>query len=110
MPSDTWTVVSPKAFTEATARRVADRIRRAEDAINSYYALAKMNGLRFARHDEEMAVDTFAKALRGGADQFLSDPLGAPLIPNWARVLSAVPDAGDLLLEAVDSERGILNG
>jgi glucosyl-3-phosphoglycerate synthase len=82
--------------------------RRAEDAVNSYYAVAKMNGLTFLRHDEETAVATFAKALKGGAEQFVQDPLGAPQIPNWARVLSAVPDAGDLLLESVHEMGGIL--
>ncbi|HMM34586.1 MAG TPA: glycosyl transferase, partial [Thermoanaerobaculia bacterium] len=84
--------------------------RRAEDAASSFYALAKFNGLTFPRHEEEMAIATFAGALKSGVDQFLADPLGAPLIPNWARVLSAVPEAGDLLLEAVTSEGGILNG
>ncbi len=84
--------------------------RRAEDAASSFYALAKVNGLVFPRHEEEMAISTFARALRSGVEQFQLDPLGAPLIPNWARVLSAVPDAGDQLLEAVVAEGGILNG
>ncbi len=83
--------------------------RRAEDAVNSYFALAKVNGLTFPRHEEERAVATFARALKASAEQFLQDPLGAPLIPNWARVLSAVPDAGDLLLESVEADKGILN-
>ncbi len=82
--------------------------RRAEDAINDYYALSRFNGLVFKRHEEESAVATFARALKAGIEQFQLDPLGAPLIPNWARVLAAVPDAGDLLLEAVESEGGIL--
>jgi glucosyl-3-phosphoglycerate synthase len=83
--------------------------RRAEDAVNSYYALAKTNGLTFPRHEEERAVATFARALKAGTEQFEQDPLGAPLIPNWARVLSALPDAGDLLLESVENQKGILN-
>ena len=84
--------------------------RRAEDAASSFYALAKFNGLVFPRHEEEMAIATFAGALKSAVEQFVADPLGAPLIPNWARVLSAVPKAGDLLLEAVVAEGGILNG
>ena len=82
--------------------------RRAEDAVGSYFALARMNGLSFLRHEEETAVATFARALKAGAEQFVLDPLGAPQIPNWARVLSAVPDAGDLLLESVNETGGIL--
>ncbi len=84
--------------------------RRAEDAASSFYALAKVNGLGYPRHEEEMAISTFAQALRSGVEQFQLDPLGAPLIPNWARVLSAIPDAGDLLLEAVVAEGGTIQG
>ena len=88
---------------------VASYQRRAEDASGAYYAVAKINGLAFPRHEEERAIATFATALKAGVDQFLQDPSGAPLIPNWARVLAAVPEAGDLLLEAVQTEGGILN-
>ena len=84
--------------------------RRAEDAANSFYALAKFNDLTFPRHEEEMAISTFAGALKSAVEQFLADPLGALLIPNWARVLSAVPEAGDMLLETVVAEGGILDG
>jgi hypothetical protein len=30
--------------------------------------------------------------------------LGVPLIPNWNRVLAAIPDYFDRLLDAVDSD------
>lgn len=92
----------------ALSSLLASYQRRAEDAIGSYYALAKMNGLAFMRHDEETAVDTFVRALKSATEQFQADPMGAPLIPNWARVLSAVPEAGDLLLEAVEAEGGVI--
>ena len=83
--------------------------RRAEDAVNDYYSLSRFNGLEFRRHEDESAVATFARALKAAAEQFQLDPLGAPLIPNWARVLAAVPDAGDRLLEAVDAEGGVVS-
>ena len=82
--------------------------RRAEDAINDYYAISRFNGLVFQRHEEESAVATFARALKAGVEQFTADPLGAPLVPNWARVLAAIPEAGDRLLESVEAEGGIL--
>jgi glucosyl-3-phosphoglycerate synthase len=63
----------------------------------------------FQRHEEESAVATFAKALKAGVEQFNLDPLGVPLIPNWARVLAAIPDAGDQLLEAIATEGGVLS-
>ncbi len=75
-------------------------VRLAEDTINRYYADALLNGLRFDRHSEELAVATFAKSLHQAAEEFCVDPLGPPQIPNWNRVLSAIPEFFDLLLDA----------
>ena len=36
--------------------------------------------------------------------EFLEDPLGLPLIPNWNRVLAAIPEFFDLLQDAVDED------
>jgi hypothetical protein len=49
-------------------------------------------------------VHVFAEALRASIDEFLADPLGPPLVPNWSRVWAGVPDASARLLAAV--ERG----
>lgn len=38
---------------------------------------------------------------RASIDAFLTDPLGAPLVANWARVFSGMPDAAARLLAAV---------
>lgn len=76
-------------------------VRMAEDTIGRYYADAQLNGLLFDRHEEEFAVATFAKSLRQAAEDFVDDPMGPPQIPNWNRVISAVPDFFDQLLEAV---------
>lgn len=76
----------------------------AEDTIHRYYADAMLNGLDFDRHNEELAVATFARSLGEAAAEFLDDPLGAPLIPNWNRVLAAVPDFFDRLLSAVEED------
>jgi len=37
-------------------------------------------------------------------EQTLKDPLGIPLIPNWSRVISAIPNFFDRLLEAVKGD------
>ncbi|HEX9202638.1 MAG TPA: hypothetical protein VF964_01650, partial [Vicinamibacteria bacterium] len=50
---------------------------------------------------EEMNVQTFLSALRTSIEEFLADPLGTPLVPNWARVWAGLPDAGPRLLTAV---------
>jgi glucosyl-3-phosphoglycerate synthase len=79
-------------------------VRMAQDTIARYYADAMLNGLKFDRNAEELAVAAFARSLRGAANEFIEDPLGLPLIPNWNRVLSAIPEFSDLLIEAVDKQ------
>ena len=82
-------------------------VRIAEDTIHRYYADAMLNGLEFDRHSEEMAVATFAKSLGEAGEEFLENPLGSPLIPNWNRVLAAIPDYFDRLLDAVQADAAV---
>ncbi len=79
-------------------------VRTAQDAIASYSNDAKLNGLSFDRHAEEVAVETFSSALRGAGLNFVRDPMGAPQIPNWSRVISALPDFLNELREAVEKD------
>ncbi len=83
---------------------LATYIRTAEDTIKRFHDDAAINGLCFDRHAEETAVDTFSRAIRIAGEQYLADPLGPPLIPNWNRVASAIPDFPMRLCEAVDSD------
>jgi glucosyl-3-phosphoglycerate synthase len=76
-------------------------VRRAEDTMRHYGADASINGLAFDRHEEELAVQTFVRGIRAAAKAFQDDPLGAPLIPNWNRVQSALPSFFEELNEAV---------
>jgi len=75
--------------------------REAEDAVGDSHAVATINGLAFDRHAEERTVQVFTQALRASIEEFLSDPLGPPLVANWTRVWAGVPDAGARLLAAV---------
>jgi glucosyl-3-phosphoglycerate synthase len=75
--------------------------REAEDAVADSYAVARINGLVYDRHEEETAVHVFTRALRASIEDFLVDPLGPPLLPNWVRVWAGMPDAGTQLLSAV---------
>jgi glucosyl-3-phosphoglycerate synthase len=75
--------------------------REAEDAVADSYAVASLNGLSYDRHQEELNVQTFSAALRGAIEEFHRDPLGPPLVPNWARVWAGLPDAGPQLMAAV---------
>jgi glucosyl-3-phosphoglycerate synthase len=76
----------------------------AQDTIKMYEDDAAINGLFFDRHSEALAVETFARGIRIASRQFLENPLGSPLIPNWSRVASAIPDILDMLKDAVDKD------
>jgi glucosyl-3-phosphoglycerate synthase len=82
----------------------AQYIRNAEDSIARYHADAMLNGLRFDRHAEEEIVHAFVRGLAMAAESFLADPLGQPLIPNWNRVVAAVPEIFSRLVEAVEAD------
>jgi glucosyl-3-phosphoglycerate synthase len=79
-------------------------LRSAQDAIKRYSDDSAINGLSYDRHAEELAAETFAQAIRTAGEAFLADPAGAPLIPNWSRVTSAIPDFQDSLREAIDAD------
>lgn len=75
--------------------------RQAEDFLRAYGADAMMNGLTFPRHEEETAVAMFGRCIREAAKAHVEDPSFWPLIPNWNRVESALPDFLGLLNKAV---------
>lgn len=82
-------------------------VRTAEDTINRYHADAVINGLQFDRHEEEVLVDAFSRALRMAGEQFIADPLGTPQLPNWTRIASALPDFVDQLRDAVAKDNAV---
>jgi glucosyl-3-phosphoglycerate synthase len=79
----------------------------AQDTIKMYEDDAAINSLFFDRHSEALAVETFAKGIMIASRQYLEDPLGSPLISNWSRVTSAIPDILDMLKEAVDKDNAL---
>lgn len=81
-------------------------VRTAQDAIARYSDDAALNGLHFDRHEEEIAVETFSRALRAAGFNFVRDPMGAPHLPNWSRVASALPDFLSELRDAVERDGG----
>jgi glucosyl-3-phosphoglycerate synthase len=83
---------------------LARYVRTAEDTLRRYHADALINGLTFDRHSEELAVAAFSKGIDLARRAFLEDPLGVPLIPNWNRVVAALPDFLTHLNEAVEQD------
>ena len=97
-------IIFTEGFFEALEVRY---VRMAEDTIAGYYADAQLNGLEFDRHAEEQAVAAFARSVRSAAQSYLEDPLGKPLIPNWNRIVSAIPNFFELLLKAVHADNDV---
>ena len=79
-------------------------VRMAQDTIARYFADAMLNGLKFDRNAEELAVTVFAESLKRAAGEFVAEPRGRPLIPNWNRVVAAIPEFFDILVDAVDRD------
>jgi glucosyl-3-phosphoglycerate synthase len=79
-------------------------LRTAQDTIKRYNDDAAINGLLFDRHQETIAVEAFTRAIQIAGKEFQEDPLYSPLIPNWSRVTSAIPDFLEQLHEVVEGE------
>jgi glucosyl-3-phosphoglycerate synthase len=79
-------------------------LRSAEDTIMKYEADASLNGLKFDRHEEAKAVEAFTQSMARASQVFMENPLGTPLIPNWNRVISAIPGILEMLKKAVDED------
>ncbi len=79
-------------------------LRAAQDSIRKYHADALLNNLIYDRHLEEEAVEGFAERITAAGEVFAADPLGGESIPNWARVLAALPDFPKRLRRAVAEE------
>lgn len=75
-----------------------------QEAIRKYEDDAAINSLNFDRHQERMAVEVFLSGIKAASQAFLEDPLGVPMISNWARVTHAVPDVFEQLMEAVEAD------
>lgn len=69
----------------------------AQDYVERYAYDAAINGFPFDRHAEERAVEAFAKALVGAGEHYLANRLYAPLLPNWNRMVAALPEIMDEL-------------
>ncbi|MBI2412811.1 MAG: glycosyl transferase [Deltaproteobacteria bacterium] len=92
-------------FTDAFFKTlVAAYLKIAEDSIIRYEGDAAINGLSFDRHEEAMAVDAFTRAIAKAAEIIETNPLGATLIPNWNRVISAIPGVLERLRAAVEED------
>ena len=83
---------------------VATYVKLAEDTIMRFEGDAAINGLFFDRHEEAIAVEAFTNGIRIAGKNIMEDPLGIPLIPNWNRVISAIPSILEKLEDVVEED------
>ncbi len=74
------------------------------DFIDTYHNDALINGLKYDRHQEEQAVELFARNIMSAGEHFLENPMDKPFIPSWNRVISAIPDILEQLKSAVEED------
>ena len=92
-----------ETFSAETFRTLkATYFRIALDYVETYRNDAMMNGLTLDIHNEEKAVEMFARNILEAGNQFLDQPMDTPFIPSWNRVISAIPDILTQLKEAVE--------
>ncbi len=73
----------------------------AQDAIVRYEGDAALNDLEFDRHAESLCVEAFAGGINRAGKIFWQNPTSIQLIPNWHRVIAALPEFFSDLREAV---------
>ena len=79
-------------------------LRIAQDLIAQYEYDSEINGLIYDRHQEGSSAEAFVRCIVIAGQQFLETPFEVPQIPNWNRVLSAVPNIFELLINAVEED------
>jgi glucosyl-3-phosphoglycerate synthase len=94
-----------EVFTQESFRTLkATYYRVALDFVETYYNDAVMNGLKTDIHQEEQAVEMFARNIIDAGNIFLEQPMETPFIHSWNRVVSAMPDIFERLVTAVEED------
>ncbi|TBW50783.1 glycosyl transferase [Marinobacter halodurans] len=92
-------------FNQESFRTIkATYFRIALDFVETYRNDAEINGLRFDVHQEEQAVELFARNIMKAGVYFLENPMEAPFISCWNRVASAFPGVMTQLHDAVEQD------
>ena len=92
-------------FTYNTLRTLkATYYRTALDLLEIYHNDAKINGLELNINEEEIAIELFSNNIIIAGQEFLDNPNQNPLITNWNRVETAMPDVKSRFLDIVESD------
>lgn len=97
-----------EVFTQERIRTIkATYYRIALDLVDSYHSDAAINGLEYDMHTEGSAIEVFAENIMQAGHDFL-DPdqsMATPFMPSWKRVIAAVPNIMEMLLDAVEADK-----
>lgn len=81
--------------------------REALDFVQIYKKDALMNNYELDVHEEETAVEMFAKNIMTAGQVFLDSPMESPNIPSWNRVETALPNFLRDLKRAIELDNEI---
>lgn len=80
--------------------------RHASEALRGFSADAIINSLEYPRADEELAVETFVRAIQEAARAYIAAPHHRAAAPGWDRVAEEWPDFLPALREAIAADQG----
>ena len=81
--------------------------REALDFVQIYKKDALMNAYELDVHEEETAVELFAKNIMVAGQVFLDSPMETPNIPTWNRIDTALPNFLNDLKNAVETDNKV---
>ena len=81
--------------------------REALDFVQIYKKDALMNKYEIDVHEEETAVELFAKNIMIAGEVFLDSPMESPNIPTWNRIDTAIPTFLENLKNAVKKDNEV---
>ena len=81
--------------------------REALDFVQIYKKDALMNKYEIDVHEEETAVELFAKNIMIAGEVFLDSPMESPNIPTWNRIDTAIPSFLENLKNAVKKDNEV---
>jgi len=79
-------------------------LRTARDFISRYVMEASLNGLKYDRHAEARAAESFVQSIIKAGQMMLENPFESTFIPNWNRVIDAEPRFFEMLIEAIEKD------
>jgi glucosyl-3-phosphoglycerate synthase len=79
-------------------------LRTARDFISRYAMDASLNGLKYDRHSEARAAESFVQSIVKAGQLLLESPSETSFIPSWNRVIDAEPRFFEMLIETVEED------